>query len=277
MNKTLLESQEGVRYFTSLALSMISTISSVASHSVQNPQTLQRFLSPLYVDLLPVIHLCGAKQHLIAHLGCAILAGSAAPVYVHLCANDEVQRKREVWNQPPWVNHSSLAQWWTAVLRNPRPARRRQSGELTCAARTVVLCDLRELGEKEEQDTAVPSCATASMLTGAIDGLATCAIPASLDWWRQLMFIANRVTLKCIWVGRKHRRENNSAYCEEVGKGVVEDERPACSREVVRHWVRLDERHCWPFCIAVSLIRFFDMAKIWQTCVPLVTARLGVL
>ena len=49
MNKTLLESQDGVLYFTSLALSMISTISSVASHSVQNPQTLQRFLSPLYV------------------------------------------------------------------------------------------------------------------------------------------------------------------------------------------------------------------------------------
>ena len=48
MNKTLLESQEGVLYFTSLALSMISAISSVASHSVQNPQTLQRFLSPLY-------------------------------------------------------------------------------------------------------------------------------------------------------------------------------------------------------------------------------------
>ena len=48
MNKTLLESQEGVLYFTSLALSMISTISSVASHSVQNPQTLQRFLNPLY-------------------------------------------------------------------------------------------------------------------------------------------------------------------------------------------------------------------------------------
>ena len=28
---------------------MISTISSVASHSVQNPQTLQQFLSPLYI------------------------------------------------------------------------------------------------------------------------------------------------------------------------------------------------------------------------------------
>ena len=38
MNKTLLEIQEGVLYFTSLALSMISTISSVASHSVQNCQ-----------------------------------------------------------------------------------------------------------------------------------------------------------------------------------------------------------------------------------------------
>ena len=49
MNKTLLESQEGVLYFTSLALSMISAISSVALHSVQNPQTLQRFLSPLYL------------------------------------------------------------------------------------------------------------------------------------------------------------------------------------------------------------------------------------
>ena len=49
MNKTLLESQEGVLYFTSLALSMISAISSVALHSVQNPQTLQRFLSPLYI------------------------------------------------------------------------------------------------------------------------------------------------------------------------------------------------------------------------------------
>ena len=49
MNKTLLESQEGVLYFTSLALSMISTISTIASHSVQNPQTLQWFLSPLYI------------------------------------------------------------------------------------------------------------------------------------------------------------------------------------------------------------------------------------
>ena len=48
MNKTLLESQEGVLYYTSLALSMISAISSVALHLVQNPQTLQRFLSPLY-------------------------------------------------------------------------------------------------------------------------------------------------------------------------------------------------------------------------------------
>ena len=48
MNKTLLESQEVVLYFTSLVLSMIFAISSVASHSVQNPQTLQRFLSPLY-------------------------------------------------------------------------------------------------------------------------------------------------------------------------------------------------------------------------------------
>ena len=55
MNITLLESQEGVLYFTSLALSMISAISSVASHSVQNPQTLQRFLSPLY-------HLHGVPQ-----------------------------------------------------------------------------------------------------------------------------------------------------------------------------------------------------------------------
>ena len=49
MNKTLLESQGGVLYFTSLVLSMVSAISSVASHSVQNPQTLQRFLSPLVV------------------------------------------------------------------------------------------------------------------------------------------------------------------------------------------------------------------------------------
>ena len=56
MNKTLLERQEGVLYFTSLALSMISTISSVASHSVQNPQTLQRFLSPLYNWAKDVIH-----------------------------------------------------------------------------------------------------------------------------------------------------------------------------------------------------------------------------
>ena len=51
---------------------------------------------------------------------------------------------------------------------------------------------MRELGEKEEWDAAVPSCATASMLTGAIDGLATCAIPASLDRWRQLVFIAKQ-------------------------------------------------------------------------------------
>ena len=49
MNKVLLESQEGVRYFIPPMLSEISTLSRVASQPVPNPQTLQRFLSPLYI------------------------------------------------------------------------------------------------------------------------------------------------------------------------------------------------------------------------------------
>ena len=49
MDKTLLESQEGVLYFTPPALSEISTLSSAALQLVQNPQTLQLFLSPLYL------------------------------------------------------------------------------------------------------------------------------------------------------------------------------------------------------------------------------------
>ena len=48
MNKILIESQEGGLYSTPPALSMISVLSSAASQSIQNVQTLQRFLSPLY-------------------------------------------------------------------------------------------------------------------------------------------------------------------------------------------------------------------------------------
>ena len=48
MNKTLLESQDKVLYFASLALSELSTLTSTVLQSVQNTQTLQHFLSPLY-------------------------------------------------------------------------------------------------------------------------------------------------------------------------------------------------------------------------------------
>src|SRR6201996_853305 len=46
MNKPLLESQEGVLYFTTLALSEIPTLSSAASQSAQNSQTLQGVFEP---------------------------------------------------------------------------------------------------------------------------------------------------------------------------------------------------------------------------------------
>ena len=52
MNKVLLESHEGVLYSIPPTLSEISTLSSVALQPVPNPQTLQRFLSPLYVHTL---------------------------------------------------------------------------------------------------------------------------------------------------------------------------------------------------------------------------------
>ena len=48
MNKELLESQEAVLYSTPLMLSIISTLSGATSQAFQKPQTLQRFLSPLY-------------------------------------------------------------------------------------------------------------------------------------------------------------------------------------------------------------------------------------
>ena len=51
MNNTLLESQDEVLQFTSLALSAISTLMSAVLQSVQNTQTLQHFLSPLYTEL----------------------------------------------------------------------------------------------------------------------------------------------------------------------------------------------------------------------------------
>ena len=47
MNEALLESQEGVLYFITLALSDISTLASSASQSAHNSQTLQGFLNPL--------------------------------------------------------------------------------------------------------------------------------------------------------------------------------------------------------------------------------------
>ena len=37
------------------------------------------------VNLLPAIPLCGTEQHLIAHLGHALLAGSG-PQYTYICA-----------------------------------------------------------------------------------------------------------------------------------------------------------------------------------------------
>ena len=48
MNKTLLEIQDKVLYFTSLVLSELSTLTSAVLQSVQNTRTLQHFLSPLY-------------------------------------------------------------------------------------------------------------------------------------------------------------------------------------------------------------------------------------
>ena len=48
MTKTLLESQEGILYFITLALSDICMLSSAASQSAHSSQTLQGFLSPLY-------------------------------------------------------------------------------------------------------------------------------------------------------------------------------------------------------------------------------------
>ena len=56
------------------------------------------------VNLLPAIPLCGTEQHLIAHLGHALLASSAAPVHVHLRANDEVQHEREA-SCHEWIVH----------------------------------------------------------------------------------------------------------------------------------------------------------------------------
>jgi hypothetical protein len=44
-----LESQEGVLYFLSVMLSVISTLYSTTLQIIQNCQTLQCFLSPLYV------------------------------------------------------------------------------------------------------------------------------------------------------------------------------------------------------------------------------------
>ena len=49
MNKILIESQEGVLFSTPPMLGVISMLSSTASQSIQNVQTLQRFSSPLYV------------------------------------------------------------------------------------------------------------------------------------------------------------------------------------------------------------------------------------
>ena len=54
MNKTLIESQEGVLYSTPPVPSVISMLSSAALQSIQNFQTLQRFLSPLYVNRFSV-------------------------------------------------------------------------------------------------------------------------------------------------------------------------------------------------------------------------------
>ena len=53
MNRTLLESQNVVPYFNSLALSAISTLTSAVSQSVQNTQTLQTLFEPtVYHTLL---------------------------------------------------------------------------------------------------------------------------------------------------------------------------------------------------------------------------------
>ena len=101
------------------------------------------------VDLLPAIHLlCGTERHLITHFGRTLLVGSAAPVHIHLRADNEVQRERE--------REASRHKLVVHLLRSgeqPRDATRDlrddgKGGELACAARTVVLCDLRELREK---------------------------------------------------------------------------------------------------------------------------------
>ena len=49
MNKILIESQEGVLYSTPPVLGVLFMLSSTASQSIQNVQTLQQFSSPLYL------------------------------------------------------------------------------------------------------------------------------------------------------------------------------------------------------------------------------------
>ena len=63
MNETLLESQEGVLYLITLALSDIFMLSSAASQSAHNSPTLQGFLSPLYIQCYFYLH-----NHTMYHL-----------------------------------------------------------------------------------------------------------------------------------------------------------------------------------------------------------------
>ena len=99
MNKILLESQEGVHYFTSLTLSIISTISSIASHLVQNPQTLQQFLSPLYV---------GAQNGLKSFLWLC-----------HPCSASKVALLKGTWDQGSSPAHTLQHSW--VLLRSSLP------------------------------------------------------------------------------------------------------------------------------------------------------------
>ena len=97
------------------------------------------------------INICGAEQHLIMHLGCALLASSAAPLHVHLCADNEIQHEHEA-SCHKWIVH--LLRSGEQLCGMTRDLRDNgNGGELACAAHAVVLCDLRELGEKGEWDS----------------------------------------------------------------------------------------------------------------------------
>jgi hypothetical protein len=106
------------------------------------------------VDLFPAIRhlLRRAYRNILACLSHALLADATTPVHVHLRANNEIQRERE--------RESSRHEGVVHLLRGGEQPCGAASdlrddgkgGELACAARAVVLGDLRELGEEGEWD-----------------------------------------------------------------------------------------------------------------------------